>query len=168
MKKLFFFSLVFNSFIIITLVLLSLDNILNQINNFSSKYLAFAIENINTNKENSLNNLIDNKPPLIEFVTTELKEGKNVFRIKINDESALKFSEINYLKNGEIKIESLVHDKNDIYKALISVHPPSIVLVINAGDIYGNKASFSQTIKVNPRSDMFTEIIQYFSDIFKG
>jgi hypothetical protein len=104
----------------------------------------------------------DNKPPIIEFLTKELRQGKNVFKVKITDESSIRLREIKYIQNGEIVIGGLVRDQNDVYKALIVARPPSAVIVVNADDIYGNKATAATSIAVNRPSDVFSQIWNIF------
>src|SRR5688572_24269920 len=46
----------------------------------------------------------DRAPPQIEILTTELHEGKNVFKVRITDESSLRTREVKYVHNGELTI----------------------------------------------------------------
>jgi hypothetical protein len=104
----------------------------------------------------------DNRAPVIEFLTKELRQGKNVFKVKITDESSIRLREIKYTQNGEIMIGGLVRDQNNVFKALIVATPPSAVIVVNADDIYGNKATAATSISVSRSSNIFSQIWNIF------
>ena len=44
----------------------------------------------------------DNKAPVIEPLTSEVKAGKNVFKVRISDESGLQLGQIKYVHDGKI------------------------------------------------------------------
>src|SRR5215218_1043261 len=65
----------------------------------------------------------DRTPPHIEILTTELHEGKNVFKVRIADESSLRTREVKYVHNGQLRVDGLFRDQNNVYKALIDIQP---------------------------------------------
>src|SRR5919202_5912641 len=83
----------------------------------------------------------DSAPPKIEILTTELHEGKNVFSVKISDESSLHTREVKYVHDGQLRVDGLFRDRDDVYKALIDIKPPSRIVEVTAGDANGNVAS---------------------------
>src|SRR6185312_7060957 len=42
----------------------------------------------------------DNKAPVIQPLTTEIKAGKSVFKVRISDESGLELGQIKYVHDG--------------------------------------------------------------------
>lgn len=107
----------------------------------------------------------DRTPPKIEILTTELSAGKNVFRVRLTDDSSLQVREVKYVQNGEIKIDGLYRDQNDIYKALIDIQPPSRIVVVTAGDANGNTASAFREYDIVGSQDIFAQIIDMLSQI---
>jgi hypothetical protein len=75
----------------------------------------------------------DRAPPQIEILTTELHEGKNVFKVRITDESSLRTREVKYVHNGQLRIDGLFREQNNVYKALIDIQSPSRVVMVTAG-----------------------------------
>ena len=110
----------------------------------------------------------DHEPPIIEVITTELKQGKNVFKVKITDNSSIELKEIRYVQQGYIKTTGLFRDQNNIYKALIDIQPPSRIIVINAGDMLGNEATMIKEFEIIPSKNIFTQIINILSKLFQG
>src|SRR5207248_5085273 len=60
----------------------------------------------------------DHQPPIIQILTNELIQGKNVFRAKVIDESGIKSCEVKYSNHGSIKTADCVYDQNSVYKTL--------------------------------------------------
>lgn len=106
---------------------------------------------------------VDMYPPHIEVLTSDLKQGKNVIKVKITDESTIELREIRYVHDGKIRSTDLVKDQNNIYKGLITAKPPSAVVAINAGDIYGNKATMTKLLTVLSPSDLLSQILNFFN-----
>ena len=107
----------------------------------------------------------DKSPPKIEILTEDLQSGKNVFRVKITDESTLRVREVRYIQEGQFKTEGLFRDQNDIYKALIDIQPPSRIIVVTAGDAAGNIASMHGEFEISSKQDIFMEITDFLSGI---
>lgn len=107
----------------------------------------------------------DNKAPVIEPVTTEIKAGKNVFKVRISDESGLQLGQIKYVHDGKIVTAGLVKEQNDVYKALIDIQPPSRIIVIDAEDQNGNRATVVKEYSILPGADILKGIENFFSSM---
>ena len=107
----------------------------------------------------------DKNPPNIEILTTELSAGKNVFRVRITDDSSLQVREVKYVSNGQLKVDGLFRDQNDVYKALVDIQPPSRIVVVTASDSSGNLATAYREYEIEKSGDMFTQIMEMFSQI---
>jgi hypothetical protein len=117
----------------------------------------------------------DRNPPKIEVLTTELHEGKNVFRVRITDESSLTVREVKYVQDGQLKVDGLFRDQNDVYRALVDIKQPARIVVITAGDANGNLASTYEEYDVIKSDDIFAQIMDmlsripdYFRNFFGG
>lgn len=108
----------------------------------------------------------DNKAPVIEILSTSLTAGKNVFKVRITDNSGVKLAEIKYVHEGKIKTVDFVKDINDNYKALIDIEPPSRVIVIDAEDQEGNVATEVREYNLTPHPNILQQIEDFFSGIF--
>jgi hypothetical protein len=107
----------------------------------------------------------DREPPKIEVLTTELHEGKNVFRVRITDESSLDVREVKYVQNGQLRVDGLYRDQNDVYKALVDIKQPSRIVVITAGDANDNLATTYREYDVVKSDDIFAQIMDMLSRI---
>ena len=105
----------------------------------------------------------DRAPPVIEILTTELHEGKNVFRVRITDDSSLRTREIKYVHDGQLRVDGLFRDQNDVYKALIDIYPPSRIVVVTAGDANGNIVSDYEEYEISKPQDIFSQIMDRLS-----
>src|ERR687897_723639 len=63
----------------------------------------------------------DRAPPQIEILTTELHEVKNVFEVRITDESSLRTREVKYVHDGQLRVDGLFRDQDNVFKALIYI-----------------------------------------------
>ncbi|HEX2472226.1 MAG TPA: hypothetical protein VHJ59_05705 [Nitrososphaera sp.] len=115
----------------------------------------------------------DRTPPQIEILTTELHEGKNVFKVRITDESSLRTREVKYVHNGQLRVDGLFRDQNNVYKALIDIQPPSRVVLVTAGDANGNIVSEFGEYEITKSQDIFTQVmdrlsqtLDYFQNLF--
>ncbi|HJT47090.1 MAG TPA: hypothetical protein VJ729_02820 [Nitrososphaeraceae archaeon] len=109
----------------------------------------------------------DHKAPEMQILTTKLIEGKNVFRVKITDESGIKSCEIRYNGYASVKLADCVYDSNNIYKSLISAAPPSQTVQVYVKDPNGNSATGVKTFVVSPRPHMLDQISQTFSIVLR-
>jgi hypothetical protein len=115
----------------------------------------------------------DRAPPRIEILTTELREGKNVFKVRITDESSLRTREVKYVHDGQLRVDGLFRDQNNVYKALIDIQPPSRVVMVTAGDANGNIVSDFREYEITKSQDIFTQVmdrlsqtLNYFQNLF--
>jgi hypothetical protein len=115
----------------------------------------------------------DKSPPKIEILTSELHEGKNVLQVRITDDSSLLVRQVKYVQSGQLKIDGLFRDQNDVYKALIDIQPPSRIVEVTAGDANGNTATTFKEYDIVKSQDTFTQIInmllqipRYFQNLF--
>lgn len=107
----------------------------------------------------------DRTPPKIEILTNELAAGKNVFRVRITDDSSLQVREVKYVSDGQIKVDGLFRDQSDIYRALVDIQPPSRIVMVNAGDANGNMASTFKEFDIKKSDDLLAQILNLFSQI---
>jgi hypothetical protein len=105
----------------------------------------------------------DRAPPQVEILTTELHEGKNVFKVRITDESSLRTREVKYVHNGQLRIDGLFRDQNNVYKALIDIQPPSRVVMVTAADANGNIVSDFREYEITESQDIFTQVMDRLS-----
>jgi hypothetical protein len=115
----------------------------------------------------------DRVPPQVEILTTELHEGKNVFKVRLTDESSLRTREVKYVHNGQLRIDGLFRDQNNVYKALIDIQPPSRVVMVTAGDANGNIVSDFREYEITESQDIFRQVmdrlsqmLNYFRNLF--
>ena len=114
---------------------------------------------INPEQTQNQNTSQDIVPPVIQFVTTELADGKNVLKVNVTDASDIIMREVSFVDDGKIRTETLVYEGNNIYKALVDVNPPSAVIVINVNDVYGNEASLAQSVPVKESPSIISRIL---------
>lgn len=107
----------------------------------------------------------DRAPPQIEILTTELHEGKNVFRVRITDESSLVTREVKYVHNGQLRVDGLFRDQNNVYKALIDIQPLSRVVMVTASDANGNLISDFREYEVTESQDIFRQVMDRLSQM---
>ena len=115
----------------------------------------------------------DRAPPQVEILTTELHEGKNVFKVRITDESSLRTREVKYVHNGQLRVDGLFRDQNNVYKALIDIQPPSRVVMVTASDANGNLVADFREYEITETQDIFTQVmdelsqmLNYFQNLF--
>jgi hypothetical protein len=116
----------------------------------------------------------DRAPPQVEILTTELHEGKNVFKVRITDESSLRTREVKYVHNGQLRVDGLFRDQNNVYKALIDIEPPSRIVVVTAGDANGNLVSDFREYEITESQDILAQVmgrlsqmLDYFQNLFR-
>jgi hypothetical protein len=114
----------------------------------------------------------DRAPPKIEILTTDLHDGKNVFEVRITDESSLRTREVRYVHDNQLRVDGLFRDQNNVYKALIDIHSPARIVEVTAGDANGNIAkAFKEYDITKPQdiirqlADMLSQLINYFQHL---
>jgi hypothetical protein len=105
----------------------------------------------------------DRAPPVIEILTNELHQGKNVFQVRILDDSSLRTREVKYVHDGQLRVDGLFRDQNNVYKALIDIQPPSRIVMVTAGDANGNIASEYMEYEIDRPKDIFSHIMERLS-----
>src|ERR671915_1216654 len=105
----------------------------------------------------------DRAPPVIEILTTELYEGKNVFKVRITDDSSLRTREVKYVHDGQLRVDGLFRDQNNVYKALIDIYPPSRVVTVTASDANGNIVSHYEEYEITRPRDLISQIMDRLS-----
>jgi hypothetical protein len=105
----------------------------------------------------------DKVPPRVEILTDELHEGKNVFKVRITDNSSLTTREVKYVHDGQLRVDGLFRDQNNVYRALIDIHPPSRIVTVTVVDANGNVASSYKEYEITKPQDIFTQIIDKLS-----
>jgi len=105
----------------------------------------------------------DRAPPVIEILTTELHEGKNVFKVRITDESSLRTREVKYVHDGQLRVDGLFRDQNNVYRALIDIYPPSRIVTVTASDANGNIVSEHMEYEITRPRDVFSQIMDRLS-----
>lgn len=115
----------------------------------------------------------DREPPQIEILTTELHWGKNVFKVRITDESSLRTREVKYVHDGQLRVDGLFRDQNNVYKALIDVQPPSRIVMVTAADANGNIISEFREYEITESQGLFKQVmdrlsqmLNYFQELF--
>ena len=56
-------------------------------------------------------------------------------------------------------------EQNDVYKALIDIQPPSRIIVIDAEDQNGNRATVVKEYSILPGADLLKGIENFFSNM---
>jgi hypothetical protein len=107
--------------------------------------------------------------PTVQVLTTLLIEGRNVFKVKITDNSDIMHAEIIYFRDRQLVAQELVREPNNIYNALIDAHLPSTVVVTNVVDVHGKTASVVEILNVTtlPKS-IFGQITNFLSGVGKS
>jgi len=112
-------------------------------------------------------NLNDKSAPVIEILTKDLTEGKNLIRVSITDDSGIASATVKYVDHGFIKSSDLVNEEGSEYKGLIHVLPPSGVLVFSASDSQGNVAEVPKWFDVHPVQRNFLDnFIDWITSMF--
>jgi hypothetical protein len=97
-------------------------------------------------------------PPNVEFLTKELKEGKNVIKVNITSEAGINNCKVKYNKPGGAKTVDCVNDAGTVYKALIDAYTPTQSIEIYVRDIYGDSANSIKELKVVPGTSVLNLI----------
>lgn len=105
------------------------------------------------------------KPPNIEVLSKELKQGKNVIRVNVTSEAGIDNCKIKYVRQGSMKTVDCVNDHNTVYKALIDADPPSSTIEIYVQDIYGDTTDSIKRLNVVPQPSILDLIWNSFSGI---
>jgi hypothetical protein len=88
------------------------------------------------------------QPPNVEVLSKDLREGKNVIKVKITSEAGIAYCKIKYTKISSMKTVDCVNDQNNIYKALIDAYTPSQTIEVYVSDIYGDSTNSVKKLNV--------------------
>lgn len=69
------------------------------------------------------------------------------------------------MHNGQLRVDGLFRDQNNVYKALIDIHWPSRIVEVTAMDAAGNLARAYREYEVTPSPDIFSQIMDMLSKI---
>jgi hypothetical protein len=69
------------------------------------------------------------------------------------------------VKDGQLRVDGLFRDQNNVYKALIDIHPPSRIVEVTAGDANGNTISVFGEYEISKSQDIFRQIIDVVSQV---
>lgn len=100
----------------------------------------------------------DHTPPHVEVLIKSIGEGKNIFKINIDDQSGISTAYIKYVNNGQIKSEPLLPRGSKLYEALIDMHSPSKIIEIQVIDAAGNILNTYVTYNITYSNDIFSKI----------
>jgi hypothetical protein len=105
------------------------------------------------------------QPPVIEVMTKELRDGKNVFRTNITSEAPIKDCKITFTKEDVERTEDCVRDVGTVFKVLIDAKQPYQTVTIHAKDIYGDSSSIIEKLRVLPQLSINEAIWNALSSI---
>ena len=104
--------------------------------------------------------------PNIEFLTSSLKQGKNVFTVKVIGGASIDLVQIKVASNGKIVATKMEPEGQNIYKLLVDAQGPSKVIVVRAFDINGRYAEAVKIYSVQQSSDLLAPLKDFFGGIF--
>jgi hypothetical protein len=104
-------------------------------------------------------------PPTIEFMTPTLKQGKNVFSVKVIGGSPIDFVQIKEASNGKIVATKMEQESGNVYKMLIDAQGPSKVIVIRAFDVNGRYSEAVKVYDVQSSPDVLGSIKDFFGGL---
>jgi hypothetical protein len=88
------------------------------------------------------------QPPNVEVLTKDLREGKNVIKVRITSDAGIDYCKIKYTKLSGMKTVDCVNEQNNIYKALIDANAPSQTIEVYVSDIYGDSTNSVKKLNV--------------------
>lgn len=145
--------------------------ILTLLYSFNSSYAQFIpIPPPGPSNQGAQQNLQDPKdfgPSVIEFLTHDLREGKNVLKVKASG-PALDFVQVKMADNGKVVASKMVSDGNNIYKFLVDAKPPSKVVVIRAFNTTGGYTEAVKVYDVQSSQEFFGSIKNFFGGLLRS
>lgn len=103
--------------------------------------------------------------PTVEFQTQSLKQGKNVFSVKVVGSAPIDYVQMKVASNGKIIATKMEPENGNIYKVLLDAQGPSKVVVIRAFDINGRYAEAVKTYDVQSSGDVLGSIKDFFGGL---
>ncbi len=112
----------------------------------------------------------DRTPPKVEILTKTIYEGKNVFKVKIEDESAIGSSIIKYVENGQIVSKPLspAPGQPNTYQTLVDMSPPSRIIQLQVSDMAGNMADTYETYEIVSSNDIFKRLVDSLTNLWNS
>jgi hypothetical protein len=117
-------------------------------------------------QQNGTNSAISN-PPSIDFLTPSLKEGKNVFSVKVVGSAPIQLVQIKQASGGKVIATKMSQEGLNIYKMLLDAQGPSKVIVIRAFDINGRYSEAVKLYDVQQSQDVIGSLKNFFGGLFK-
>lgn len=153
--------------LIISIVICMLFVVLANLNESSGQFIPIPPPGPNTpNSDQSQTNGDVSKAPNIEFLTPSLKQGKNVFTVKVIGGAAIDLVQMKQASNGKIVATKMEPEGKNTYKLLVDAQSPSKVIVIRAFDINGRYAEAVKIYNVQQSSDLLAPLKNFFGGIF--
>ena len=153
----------------ILLIIILLD--LNVFNISYSQWISVPLpSSISSGAEQCCNTSIysatNNNNSNISILTNSLSEGKNLVKIRIENDQPIIYKQLLYTFGNHTKSTYLAKQMNNEYKALINVLPPKTNLSVVATDTDLHSTIVNKTMVVSKDESLFkvTKIIQ---DLFK-
>lgn len=106
-------------------------------------------------------------PPVIEFLTPTLKQGKNVFSVKVVGSAPIQLVQIKQASGGKVIATKMSEEGSNTYKMLLDAQGPSKVIVIRAFDINGRYAEAVKLYDVQQSQDVIGSLKNFFGGLFK-
>jgi hypothetical protein len=103
--------------------------------------------------------------PTVEFLTQSLKQGKNVFSVKVVGSAPIDYVQMKVASNGKIVATKMEPENGNIYKLLLDAQGPSKVVVIRAFDVNGRYSEAVKTYDVQASADVLGSIKDFFGGI---
>jgi hypothetical protein len=112
----------------------------------------------------------DKSPPKIEILTKTIYEGKNVFKVKIMDESGIGSSNIKYVNNGQIVTKPLspLQGRPDIYQTLVDMRLPSRIVQLQVTDMAGNTVDTYETYDIVSSNDILKRLTDSLTKLWNS
>ena len=95
-----------------------------------------------------------------------MKQGKNVFTVKVIGGASIDLVQIKVASNGKIVATKMEPEGQNIYKLLVDAQGPSKVIVVRAFDINGRYAEAVKIYSVQQSSDLLAPLKDFFGGIF--
>jgi hypothetical protein len=106
--------------------------------------------------------------PTIEFDTPTLKQGKNVFSVKVIGNAPIDYVQMKEASNGKIIATKMEPESGNVYKLLVDAQGPSKVIVIRAFDVNGRYAEAVKVYDVQGSADVLGSIKDFFGGLVPG
>jgi hypothetical protein len=106
-------------------------------------------------------------PPVIEFLTPSLKQGKNVFSVKVVGSAPIQLVQIKQASDGKVIATKMTQEGSNTYKMLIDAQGPSKVIVIRAFDMNGRYSEAVKLYDVQQSQDVVGTLKNFFGGLFK-